>query len=52
MDSPPYHSKDDDDDDEEEDNVPNQIFDDPDQYDNDLGGGGAWGNVMGEPTGL
>jgi hypothetical protein len=36
---------DDDEDDKEDDNV-------PDQYDDDLGREGAWGNVMGEPAGL
>jgi hypothetical protein len=49
-DSPPYHSEDNDD--EEEYNVPNQLLDDLDQYDDDLGGEGVWGNVMGEPAGL
>jgi hypothetical protein len=45
VDSSPYHSK------EDEDNVPDQLHNDP-EYDEDLGGGGAWGNVLGEPVRL
>jgi hypothetical protein len=49
VDSPPYHSEDNDD--EEEDDVPDQLGDDS-KFNNDLSGGGAWGNVLGEPIGL
>jgi hypothetical protein len=36
---------------DEEDDVPDQLCDDP-EYDDDLGRGGVWGNVLGEPVGL
>jgi hypothetical protein len=51
MDSSPYHIKDDDDE-EDEDNVPDQLLDSPEYYDDDLDGNGSWGNVMGEPARL
>jgi hypothetical protein len=50
MDSPPYHSEDNDDE-EDEDNIPDQLRDDP-EYNDDLGGNGSWGNVLGEPVRL
>jgi hypothetical protein len=43
--SPPYHSEDDDDE-EEEDDIPDQLRD---EFNDDLGGNGAWGNILGEP---
>jgi hypothetical protein len=43
VDSPPYNSEDDNE--EEEDDVPNQL----DDFDDDLRGNGAWGNIMEEP---
>jgi hypothetical protein len=45
VDSSPYHSEDND---EEEDNIPDQL--DDDDFDDDLGGNGAWGNILGEPV--
>jgi hypothetical protein len=46
IDSPPYHSEEDNDE-EEEDDIPDQLCDD--EFDDDLGGNGAWGNILGEP---
>jgi hypothetical protein len=50
VDSPPYHSEDNNED--EDNDVPNQLLDDPDLYDDDLGGNRLWRNVMGEPARL
>jgi hypothetical protein len=47
IDSPPYHSEDDDDE-EDIDDVPDQLHDE--EFEDDLGGNGAWGNVLGEPV--
>jgi hypothetical protein len=47
VDSPPYHSEDNDDE-EDEDDVPDQFHDE--DVDDDLGGNGAWGNILGEPV--
>jgi hypothetical protein len=47
VDSPPYHSKDDDDE-EDIDDIPDQLCDE--DYNDDLRGDEAWGNVMGEPV--
>jgi hypothetical protein len=47
VDSPPYHSEDDDDK-EDIDDVPDQLCDE--EFEDDLGGNGAWGNVLGEPV--
>jgi hypothetical protein len=47
VDSPPYHSEDNDDE-EDEDDIPDQLRDE--EFDDDLGGNGAWGNVLEEPV--
>jgi hypothetical protein len=44
---PPYHSEDDDDE-EDVDDVPDQLHDE--EFEDDLGGNGVWGNVLGEPV--
>jgi hypothetical protein len=46
VDSPPYHSEDNDDE-EDIDDVPDQLHDE--EYNDNLGGDEAWGNVVGEP---
>jgi hypothetical protein len=45
--SPPYHSEDDDDE-EDIDDVPDQLRDE--EFEDNLGRNGAWGNVLGEPV--
>jgi hypothetical protein len=47
VDSPPYHSEDDNDE-EDKDDIPDQFRDE--EFDDDLGGNGAWGNILGEPV--